>query len=272
MKIFNILKLIGLLLLLEILPKHNYNPEDLQKIDRHYKDSGKSFAKYIQNEDTAKMKGFIISNPDFNIDSSDDMYGFSMLMWAIQYGHRNSVNALLELGANPNFISIVNGYTPLMVACEHFNPRIRNSNGRIQKQDIDITIIEKLLSYGAIANKVTLNYQTGYKQSALNKAAMRSLNCTKILIEKGGANPYLLVDSISILETAILFGRMDIASYLVDSCEMSLSAPSGFYKNGKRIYDVLKIADCSKGDSLNIQLKKKLLRQAEEKKHLADEL
>lgn len=256
------LKIILYTLILMIVPKSYYKQKDYHKIHKFYNGDIKKLAILVQKEDTAGMQKFIQSHPLCDIDEPDSQYGRSLLMWSIFYGHYNSVNELLKFNVNVNFISPKDGYTPLMYAVE-YDKRFNYSEPKY---------LNILLTKGANPNIITFNTKRGFNQNALNKASMRSLDYTKILIEKGGANPYLLVDSVSILETAILFGRMDVASYLVDSCEMSLSAPSGFYKNGKRIYDVLKIADCSKGDSLNIQLKQKLLRQAEEKKHLADEL
>ncbi len=98
----------------------------------------------IENEDTVSIKKHLISNPELlNYTDTVDVYK-TPLIRAVAYRKKASVMVLLDLGANPNVISVKN-WTPLLAA---INYGIYDNYEFNQ----DSSYVELLLKYGANPN------------------------------------------------------------------------------------------------------------------------
>ena len=83
-----------------------------------------TLAKYVQSGDTVKMREFVNSNPSIDIDEVDSKFCKNLLIWSIFNGHYKSAEALLRLGANPNFTAY-DGTTPLIYASKSLTNYIK---------------------------------------------------------------------------------------------------------------------------------------------------
>lgn len=185
-------------------------------------------AKLVRSQDTIQMRQLMAANPSINIDSEDSKYHKNLLIWAIFNGRYKSAEALLRLGADPNFTSF-DGTTPLIYASKYLDSNYKS----------DIRYIAVLLQYGADSNKITRDSVSGLERDALNAAATTSVEYVKYLIEKGGADPYIMVNDISPIEQAVIQNKLEIVDYLVSSYGMSFHIPSGTYGGGKTVLDIL---------------------------------
>ena len=184
-------------------------------------------AKLVQSEDTVKMRAFVNSNPSIDIDEVDSKYHKNLLIWSIFNGRYKSAEALLRLGANPNFTAF-DGTTPLIYASKYLTSNYKT----------DIRYIAILLRFGADPNKITTDSVMGLERNALNVAAVTSIEYVKYLIEKGNAYPFMTVNHISPIEQAVIQNKLETVDYLISSLNVSLHIPSGTY-GGKTVYDIL---------------------------------
>lgn len=187
-----------------------------------------TLAKLVQSEDTAKMREFVNSNPAIDIDELDSKFHKNLLIWAIFNGRYKSVESLLRLGADPNFIAF-DGTTPLIYASRFLTSEYK----------ADSRYIAILLKFGADPNKVTKDSVSELKTNALDVAATTSIEYVKYLIEKGKADPFVKVNNISPVEQAVIQDQLEIVDYLISSSNVSLHIPSGTYGGGRTVYDIL---------------------------------
>ena len=187
-----------------------------------------TLAKLVQSEDTVKMREFVNSNPSIDIDEVDSKYNKNLLIWSIFNGHYKSVEALLRLGANPNFTAF-DGTTPLIYASKYLTSNYKT----------DIRYIAALLQFGADPNKITTDSVTGLERDALNAAAVTSIEYVKYLIEKGKADPLMMVNHISAIEQAVIQNKLETVDYLLSCTDASLQISSGTYGGGRTVYDIL---------------------------------
>lgn len=207
-----------------------------------------TLAKLVESEDTVKMREFVNSNPSIDIDEVDSKYHKNLLIWSIFNGHYKSAEALLHLGADPNFTAF-DGTTPLIYASKY----LTTSNYKT-----DIRYIAALLQFGADPNKITTDSVTGLERDALNAAAVTSIEYVKYLIEKGNADPLMMVNHISPIEQAVIQNKLEIVDYLLSSSDASLHISSGTYGGGMTVYDILSDTEYPV-DSHLYSLQKKLL-------------
>ena len=102
----------------------------------------------IYDDDTKAVKR-LITQKDISVDTADIKYGYCLLLYAINAESKSVVKTLLELGANPNQLSITKVYernNPNPVRTPHRYP-LTNA---INKEDLFYTKI--LLQYGADPN------------------------------------------------------------------------------------------------------------------------
>lgn len=108
------------------------------------------------------------NNPKLNIDYADPYYDMSLLMYSIINCKKQSFDALLTIGANPNFVNN-KGETPLIISFKYYN-NYSNSN----------YFIQQLIDSGA---NLYLSPK-GVNESAYSYAS-RDINAIKILIKNG---------------------------------------------------------------------------------------
>ena len=203
-------------------------------------------AKLVQSEDTVKMREFVNSNPSIDIDEVDSKYHKNLLIWSIFNGRYKSAEALLRLGANPNFTAF-DGTTPLIYASKYLTSNYKT----------DIRYIAALLQFGADPNKITTDSVMGLERDALNVAAVTSIEYVKYLIEKGNADPFMMVNHISPIEQAVIQNQLETVDYLISTLNVSLHIPSGTY-DGKTVYDILNDKEYPSGSHLYL-LQQKIL-------------
>lgn len=206
-----------------------------------------TLAKLVQSEDTVKMREFVNSNPTVDIDEVDAKYHKNLLIWSIFNGHYKSAEALLRLGANPNFTAF-DGTTPLIYASKYLTSNYKT----------DIRYITALLQFGADPNKITTDSVMGLERNALNAAVVTSIEYVKYLIEKGNADPFMTVNHISPIEQAVIQNKLETVDYLISSSNVSLHIPSGTYGGGKTVYDILNDKEYPSGSHLYL-LQQKIL-------------
>ena len=206
-----------------------------------------ALAKLVQSEDTVKMSEFVNSNPSIDIDEVDSKYHKNLLIWSIFNGHYKSTEALLRLGANPNFTAF-DGTTPLIYASKYLTSNYKT----------DIRYIAALLQFGADPNRITTDSVMGLERDALNAAAVTSIEYVKYLIEKGNADPFMSVNHISPIEQAVIQNKLEIVEYLISSFNVSLHIPSGTYGGGKTVYNILNDKEYPSGSHLYL-LQQKIL-------------
>ncbi len=114
-----------------------------------------TLAKLDQSEYTEKMCDFLNSNPAIYIDELDSKFNTNLLIWEIFTGRYKSVESLLRLGADPNFIDF-DGTTPLIYASRFLTSEYK----------ADIRYIAKLLKFGAETNKITKDSVSGLERNA----------------------------------------------------------------------------------------------------------
>lgn len=176
----------------------------------------------VADNDSVKIEEYIHEHPKIDIDLPDSNFGCSLLMWAIFNGKYKSFEALLNNGANPNFISERDGSTPLMMAASY-----------VANKGYDDRYLNTLLKDGADAKLVTLNKEDSLYRNPIFDA-ITCLQYVKPLVEKGNIDVNFRLDGISIVEEAILLEAVDVAYYLVveKNADITGNHKSEVYING----------------------------------------
>lgn len=176
----------------------------------------------VAEDDSAKIEEYIHKHPEIDIDLPDSNFGCSLLMWAIFNGKYKSFEALLNNGANPNFVSERDGSTPLIMAASY-----------VANKGYDDSYLNTLLKAGADAKLVTFNKEDSLYRNPIFDA-ITCLQYVKPLIEKGNIDVNFKLDGISIVEEAILLEAVDVAYYLVveKNADITGNHKSEVYING----------------------------------------
>ena len=118
---------------------------------------------------------YLDEHKNIDVNTSDIVYGNSLLMFAIIHNSPTSVNELLERHADPNYISPYSGGTPLLKAMQ-----ILDGSGTP-----DTALLLTLLSSSADANLATFDKRHNRKRIPLLE--VRSLEQAHLLVERGRA-------------------------------------------------------------------------------------
>lgn len=206
-------------------------------------------AKMADSEDTIGMNQFISQETMFDIDSPDPIFNKSLLMWCISNGKLNSAKILLNNHANPNFVCKRDGKTPLILA----------SGYRDKSFAIDDSFLLLLLDYGADANMISID-SLGKPHNPIYKAAGTSAEYVKELIDIGGGNPNMSLNSIPIIEVAVIQNKIETVYYLSIVKNVSLNVPLRSLGDGKskNLIDIVRDMEFSPG-SKEDKLKNKIL-------------
>lgn len=167
----------------------NYDDTDVEKL-----------ARYVKDNDTVSIVSFLKENPDVDIDTRDKYFGATLLMFAIFNDQYEAFHCLLEHGADPNFQSFYQNITPLNFACLQIDDDYKH----------DTRFCRELVEHGADVNK----------NEPIMDACHRSLEDTKLLVERGADLTVGKRYACSPADEAIIQVKPKIAKYLI--CEVGV--------------------------------------------------
>ena len=162
-------------------------------------------ARFVANEDTLNIKKYIAENPKIDIDCPDPFFGSNLLIWSIYNDKYDSFCMLLNAGANPNYLVLKDGETPLISASRFINER-----------GTDNRYIVNLLQHGADANYISLDTSEGdsvYRSPVTY--AINHIEYIRPLVEQGNVDVNFTLDGFSIVQEAIMQNKIDVLYYLV---------------------------------------------------------
>jgi len=177
-------------------------------------------AQAVNSQDTGKIKKIANKNPEL-LNVQDSEYETTLLIWAVGMEKYDSVEALLESGADPNIISVYYGYTALYLASGY-----SWIDWQAQK---DPQYVNILLKYGADPNIVTVAAEKSRKTVSADGTVtyigigtsplMQSIGCgiekTKALVEAGANIDYKNEEGETAAIIALQGGKLEYAYYLI---------------------------------------------------------
>lgn len=219
----------------------DYVPE-IKSLDIWKNTKSFKLAKAVRSENIGKIKKIIKNEPDL-IDYQEEIYGASMLIWAVGNEKYKSAEALLECGCNPDLWT-KDGKTALFVAS--------GFSWIDTKAKTDPQYVNLLLSYNADPN---INYiglepiyddngKVTYKGGDLGISPLiNSIGCgiekTKALVEGGADINHKTDTGITAAVRALTAGggsvlleRREYAYYLIVEKNADVTQP---YKYGKSV-------------------------------------
>lgn len=180
--------------------------------------------KVISKNNLSEIKDILDKNPNL-VNSQKLPERITPLIWAVKNEYEESVRILLEYDADPNIIADYNN-TALFES-------ISVSTNKDYNFDANINITKMLLNYGAnpnltayckpIINGISSPIVCG--TTPLIKAATRSLNKVKLLIEHGANINARNIDGTTASSTASLSKQIDIVYYLIVTKNADFSYP-----------------------------------------------
>ncbi|GAA4299303.1 ankyrin repeat domain-containing protein [Nibribacter koreensis] len=186
-------------------------------------------AKAVNSENLKRIEKLVKENPRLlSVTSSS---GSNVLVLSIYIDKYKSFKKLLELGAEPNFITPDSKYSVLIHACKIFD--------KGPKPLFDNRYAALLLEYGADPEYALEEDFTNDKgitsmaTSPLMRAARLDLELVKLLI-KYGANPYkpLGKTSRTPFSQAVSSNRFEIIYYFIDELKIDVHQPLAIRENG----------------------------------------
>lgn len=184
-----------------------------------------NLAKAVEKEDLDRIES-LVQNDKKLLEVIDPVSGSNVLSLALTLENFESFKKLLELGANPNFISPITKRSILIDACTFYS--------KPEPYTVDLRFIRLLLEKGANPNYIVENDFTDKEgnyhmaTSALYEASSIDLNMVKLLI-KAGADPYKKLDQnqSSPFSNSLQTSKkgFEIANYFIDSLKVDINEP-----------------------------------------------
>lgn len=140
-------------------------------------------AKAVRDEDTTNITKLI--KEGIPVDSRENRFGQTLLIWATNTGHYNSVKALLKNGADPNVGNDYDGESAVVIASNYGFFSGEGDNGGY---DTSIAMLRLLLDHGGNPNQVCKGKHPDnihIIKTPLMEAAGCCLYKTKLLVENG---------------------------------------------------------------------------------------
>ena len=163
-------------------------------------------AKAVRNQDTSKFAR-ILTDSKIDVDYEEPKYGRSVLQIAVLNNLDESVQKLLELGADPNHYSRAEGKTAL-----------HDAVGVFQHND-DTTVLSLLLLYGGDPNALThppVGADSENVLSVLCGNVDDQLKKLKLLVKAGASLEYDENDNSNFLNAAVLSQNYKLVYYLLN--------------------------------------------------------
>lgn len=175
--------------------------------DKYFTSDLLPLAQAIYNDDAKTVKQIIIQK-GISVDTADIKYGYCLLLYAINAESKSVVKTLLELGANPNQLSITKVYEnndSIPDRTPHRYPLIN----AINKEDLYFAKI--LLQYGANPNLGNPLH------TAITNAPEKSVfKMFDLLLEQGSNINAIDRNNDTPLFLSIFISRTDYANYFLD--------------------------------------------------------
>ena len=169
-----------------------------------------SLAKAVEDEDTTEISKQVLQM-HIPVDYRDPKYKQTLLMLATSTNKIESVEKLLELGANPNAHNDSTKYfgqSAVLLACRFTRPSSK--------------ILALLLKYGGDPNSTACGVKEDglgdivpMRDFALSAAVFSSFEKVKLLVDAGANINYATSTENCAIENCMIHGRMDIMLYLL---------------------------------------------------------
>lgn len=199
---------------------------------KYFKDTeAYKLAQLVEKNDTLEIKRIVSKNSKL-LEVTNPISGSNVLDLAVILENYEVFKALIDLGANPNFINPLTKRSVLIDACKFY--------WKPEPYSIDLRYIDLLLRNGANPNyaieKEKINekgyYQLGTSTSAIHEASKLDLGMVKLLI-KYGADPYKKLEQNQNppFYESLSGTEFDISNYYIDSLKVNIREPLAVFEN-----------------------------------------
>ncbi len=210
-------------------------------------------SRLVKADDSVKIVQYLQEHPEIDVDTPDRIFGYSLLQYAILNYKPHAFQALLENGADPNYVS-KRGTTPLVFAAERPDWETWGDTCDI------ISMISELLDAGADPNLLTQDpFERRSYLPIVAAARIGHYQYVKRLMEDRRTNVNIVCDNYTLLREAIEDKEIELVHYLVTACgaDLDFSFPQaemlGCHRRKKcTLFDLLQNSkfQTSKEDSL----------------------
>lgn len=171
-----------------------------------------ALAKAIESDNLSEMTR-LVKEEKMDVNYREPKFGNNLLMLAIVNQKKETVQALLDLGADPNLRDTYNNDTALTVAVDYM-------------ESCNMDKVKLLIEHGADVNTEKINKQEMLKDSIYHtyhmtvlKMASSKKNCldlVKYLVDKGAnINFYTSYGGNGAITTALIHNNLGVALYLI---------------------------------------------------------
>jgi len=137
----------------------------------------------VEDEDTLEIVRLI--REGISVDTREDKFGQSLLIWAAYTGHYNSAKTLLQNGADPSLTDEYNGKSATLVAS---NYGFFGGKGVNAGYDTSVAMLKLILDYGGSPNQVCKGKHPDNIHT-IKTPLMEAVSCclykTQLLVERG---------------------------------------------------------------------------------------
>lgn len=197
---------------------------------KYFKDTeAYELAQVVEKNDTLEIKKIVNKNRKL-LEVINPISGSNVLDLAVILENYEAFKALIDLGANPNFINPFTKRSVLIDATKFY--------WKPEPYSIDLRYMELLLQKGANPNyaleKDFTNEKGIYQRatSAIHEASKLDLGMVKLLI-KYGADPYKKLEQHQNppFYHSLSGTEFDISNYYIDSLKVNISEPLAIFEN-----------------------------------------
>lgn len=173
-------------------------------------------SRLVNADDSLKIVRYLQKHPEIYVDTPDRIFGSSLLQYAILNYKPHAFQALLENGADPNYVSKT-GKTPLIFAAERPSWETGGDTCDI------ISMISELLNAGADPNLLTNDpFERRSYLPIVTAARIGHYQYVRRLMEDERTDVNIVCDQYTLLREAIERKQIELVHYLVVSCGADL--------------------------------------------------